>query len=310
MLEDQVTRSVRPVEQATFTSILPLLQQVAQVEFISFANMPSPHITLDHMFQLRQLVQEQLNRSDVDGVVVTHGTDTLEETAFFLHLTVASSKPVVVTGAMRSTNEIGADGPINLYRSVQVASAAASEGKGVLVVFNDEIHSAQYVTKTHTSNIATFQSPEFGPIGTVTKGGIHYLHAPLQRETYTIEQIHGDVPLIKAVAGMRWEWYQSLLTQPINGLVIEALGQGNLPPSILPLITQLVKKNIPIVMVSRCFNGHVEPVYDYIGGGRQLQNLGLIFSNGLNGPKARIKLLILLQQIQNFSQLQKLFSLE
>ncbi|MCK9909759.1 asparaginase, partial [Microbacteriaceae bacterium K1510] len=190
-------------------------------------------------------------------------TDTLEETAFFLDLTLPVTVPVVITGAMRSSNELGADGPVNLISSVRTAAAPESNNKGVLVVFNDEIHAARHVTKTHTSNVATFQSPQYGPIGTITKKSINYHHAPLEREYYAIDRADANIPLIKAVAGMDPAWIHFLLEQPVDGVVVEALGLGNLPPAIVPTLQQLMNNSVPVVLVSRCYNGQVQDVYDY-----------------------------------------------
>src|SRR5699024_5282159 len=132
-------------------------------------NLPSPHVTPVEMLRIKQRIN-QGEREGIDGVVITHGTDTLEETAYFLDLTLPSTIPVVVTGAMRSSNEVGSDGLYNFQTAIEVAADDASRGNGVMVVMNDEIHTARYVTKTHTTNVATFRTPTFGPIGLVAKG--------------------------------------------------------------------------------------------------------------------------------------------
>ncbi|MGO0060974.1 asparaginase [Brevibacillus fluminis] len=298
---------VKPLDDEAVTKILPHLHQLAEVKMMNYVNLPSPHMTPAVMNQLRQLIEQETAAHEYDGVVVTHGTDTLEETAYFLDLTLSLTLPVVVTGAMRSSNELGADGPVNLISAVRTAIDPASAGKGVLVVFNDEIHAARHVTKTHTSNVATFQSPQYGPIGTISKKHVHYHHAPLDREHYTIAHANANIPLCKAVAGMDPRWLQFLLDDAIDGVVIEALGLGNLPPAIVPVLAQLIAKGTPIVMVSRCFNGQVQDVYDYEGGGKKLKQLGVIFSNGLNGQKARLKLMVALQTTNDFKQLQEMF---
>ncbi|MED4910258.1 asparaginase [Brevibacillus centrosporus] len=301
------SEGVKPMDDQAVSKIVPFLERYADITMKNVLNLPSPHMTPTIMNQLRLHIEKELAAEPFDGIVITHGTDTLEETAYFLDLTLPHSVPVVVTGAMRSSNELGADGPVNLISSVRTAADPDSHNKGVLVVFNDEIHAACHVTKTHTSNVATFQSPQFGPIGTIAKKQVHYHHAPLIREHYAISHADANVPLIKAVAGMDPSWLQFLLEQPIDGLVIEAFGLGNLPPAILPTLKQLLDKGVPIVLVSRCYNGQVQDVYDYEGGGRQLKELGIIFSNGLNGQKARLKLIVTLQQTRHFQQLQHLF---
>jgi L-asparaginase len=301
------TESVKPMDDQAVNKILPFVQQYADVTMINFLNLPSPHITPEIMNRLRLKIEQELTQTPYDGVVVTHGTDTLEETAFFLDLTLPVTVPVVITGAMRSSNELGADGPVNLISSVRTAVDPTSRNKGVLVVFNDEIHAARHVTKTHTSNVATFQSPQYGPIGTISKKSVYYHHAPLEREFFHVEKANANVPLLKAVAGMEASWIRFLLEQQIDGVVIEAFGLGNLPPSIVPTLEQVMAKGIPIVLVSRCYNGQVQDVYDYEGGGRRLKKMGMIFSNGLNGQKARLKLMVALEQTREFASLRVLF---
>ncbi|WP_202080038.1 asparaginase [Caldalkalibacillus salinus] len=307
MSEDQ-TGAVRPNEANPLDTTLSILQPYAHITVDDYTNIPSPHMTPQIMFKLAKRVEQYVNDSQVDGIVLTHGTDTLEETAYMLDLLIFSEKPIVVTGAMRSSNELGADGPINLLQSVRVAASKEALNKGVLVVFNDEIHTAKNVTKTHTSNVSTFQSPQYGPIGVTTKQGINFHHAPINRDHYDIHHLRKKVVLLKAFAGMEQEWLEALLNQKPDGIVIEAFGQGNLPPSLLPAIKQACNMNIPIVLVSRCFNGIVQSTYGYDGGGKQLKDLGVIFSNGLNGPKARLKLMVSLEITQDINLLQQYFN--
>ncbi|MGD8189171.1 asparaginase [Brevibacillus ginsengisoli] len=307
MSVDDAEEHVKPLDDKALINILPHIERYADVTMMNWLNLPSPHITPALMNDLRVLIEEQVQTHQYDGVVITHGTDTLEETAYFLDVTLPISIPIVVTGAMRSSNELGADGPVNLISSVRTAIEPTSRNKGVLVVFNDEIHAARHVTKTHTSNVATFQSPQYGPIGTISKKTVHYHHAPLQREYYTVTHANGNVPLIKVVAGMDPAWISFLTTQPIDGVVIEAFGAGNIPPAIVPTFQELLSKKIPVVIVSRCYNGTVQDIYDYEGGGKRLKDMGMIFSNGLNGQKARLKLIVALQQTHDFDELQKYF---
>ncbi|UQS82860.1 asparaginase [Bombilactobacillus folatiphilus] len=254
-------------------------------------NVPSPHMTPQHMLQLTKRIR-QAEQEGFFGAVVTHGTDTLEETAFFLDLTLQGHMPVVVTGAMRSSNEIGSDGLYNFKSAIQVARADESVGQGVVVVMNDEIHSARYVTKTHTTNVATFRTPTFGPIGILSDGHVDYIQEIVPQKHLPIEQVIDGVFLVKAYAGMTSELFEVLDQPTTHGLVIEALGAGNLPPQALPAVQKLLDHNIPIILVSRCFNGIAEPVYAYEGGGAHLQKMGIVFCRGLNGQKARIKLLV------------------
>ena len=196
---------------------------------------------------------------------------------------------------MRSSNEIGSDGLYNLISAVRVATTNESEEKGVLVVMNDEIHTAAYATKTATSNVATFKSPQYGPIGMLTKQSVYFYHKWISHEKHNIQSITKNVPLIKAYAGMDESFVQAIINTSIDGLVIEGFGQGNLPPGIVAPIEQLIQKNIPVVLVSRSFKGVVQPTYSYPGGGKNLKDLGVLFAKRLTGQKARIKLLMLLE---------------
>jgi L-asparaginase len=263
-----------------------------ELEVEEIFNLPSPHVTPDKMLVLAKRIR-RAQMAGVTGVVVTHGTDTLEETAYFLDLTLDPQIPVVVTGAMRSSNEIGSDGVYNYQSAIKVAASAGARGKGCLVVMNDEIHTARFVTKTHTTNVATFRTPTFGPVGLVTKDGARFFQELINQEACPIDEVNANVVLIKAYAGMDGTLFD-LLPDTVNGIVIEALGAGNLPPATLPAIQKLLDRHIPVVLVSRCFNGVAEPVYDYAGGGIPLQNMGIIFCQGLNGQKARIKLIVAL----------------
>lgn len=261
-----------------------------QVTSVDFLNVPSPHIRLEHMMALYQKIK--VEQANYDGFVITHGTDTLEETAYFLDTMAIPEKPIVLTGAMRSSNELGSDGVYNYRTALRVAADEKSADKGILVVMNDEIHAAKYVTKTHTTNVSTFQTPTHGPLGLVTKREILYFKTAEPRVRFDLTSISGTVPIIKAYADMDSVLLDSLSHSAISGLVIEALGAGNLPPTILPAIQNLLTQNIPVVLVSRCFNGIAEPVYAYQGGGIQLEQDGILFVKELNAQKARLKLLI------------------
>ncbi|WP_414043022.1 asparaginase [Macrococcus animalis] len=269
---------------------------------------PSPHITIHHMNELRKQIIQEIYSENYDGIVITHGTDTLEETAYFLDLTLNVSIPVILTGAMRSSNEIGSDGLYNYIAAIKVACSEASQNKGVLVVFNDEIHSATNVTKTHTSNTSTFQSPNYGPLGIVTKNNVYFHHLPILNHPLVKVDETKKVGLIKAHSDLDEALLTFFVEHKYDGLVIEALGQGNLPPSSLTGINKLIDSKIPVVLVSRCFNGIASNTYHYEGGGYELKEMGLIFSNGLNGQKARLKLLIALSNNLTVEEINEYFS--
>lgn len=307
MSEDATTGAVNPGKHNPLTDNTNVLNNLANIIVEEPFNLPSPHITTNEMLSIKNLIEKHFHNNQIDGVVITHGTDTLEETAYFLDITVSLNIPIVVTGAMRSSNEIGSDGLYNLIESVRVSINDAAIGKGVLVVLNDEIHTSKNVTKTHTSNISTFQSPQYGPIGIITKRGIVFHHTPTIRECYNIENISKKVILLKAYAGMDSTFLNAVNDLGYDGVVIEALGQGNLPPKAVEGVKKLIDNKIPVVLVSRCFNGIVQDIYGYEGGGKQLKDLGVIFSNGLNGQKARLKLLIALSYTTDIKEIEDIF---
>ncbi|AJP65900.1 asparaginase [Staphylococcus aureus] len=286
-----------------------VINQYAQIDELNPFNVPSPHMTIQHVKQLKDIILEAVTNKYYDGFVITHGTDTLEETAFLLDLILGIEQPVVITGAMRSSNEIGSDGLYNYISAIRVASDEKARHKGVMVVFNDEIHTARNVTKTHTSNTNTFQSPNHGPLGVLTKDRVQFHHMPYRQQALENVNEKLNVPLVKAYMGMPGDIFSFYSREGIDGMVIEALGQGNIPPSALEGIQQLVSLNIPIVLVSRSFNGIVSPTYAYDGGGYQLAQQGFIFSNGLNGPKARLKLLVALSNNLDKAEIKSYFEL-
>jgi len=263
-----------------------------EVHTLDFFNLPSPHIKPNHMLALYHKIKEEAD--NYDGVVITHGTDTLEETAYFLDTMKIPPIPIVLTGAMRSSNELGSDGVYNYLSALRVASDDKAADKGVLVVMNDEIHAAKYVTKTHTTNVSTFQTPTHGPLGLIMKQEILYFKTAEPRVRFDLEHIQGLVPIISAYAGMTDELIDMLDLEQLDGLVIQAFGAGNIPKETAQKLENLLQKGIPVALVSRCFNGIAEPVYAYQGGGVQLQRAGVFFVKELNAQKARLKLLIAL----------------
>ena len=261
-----------------------------EVHALDFFNLPSPHIKPKHMLAIYQKIKEEADR--YDGFVITHGTDTLEETAYFLDTMEVPHKPIVLTGAMRSSNELGSDGVYNYLSALRVASDDKAADKEVLVVMNDEIHAAKYVTKTHTTNVSTFQTPTHGPLGLIMKHEILYFKTAEPRVRFDLDRIQGLVPIIPVYAGMTEELLDLLPVDQLDGLIIQAFGAGNVPKETAQKLNALIQEGLPIALVSRCFNGIAEPVYAYEGGGVCLQNAGVFFVKELNAQKARLKLLI------------------
>ena len=306
MSEDQKTGKVAPTETNPIGVGGNIFSYIADLYVEDLYHLASPQITEREMLGIKNRIEEAV-KEGYDGVVVTHGTDTLEETAYYLELTLDIKIPVVVTGAMRSSNEIGPDGLANLRSSLVVSTDDESRDKGVLVVTNDEVHTATYVTKTHTTNVATFQTPTFGPIGLVSKNNVIYFQKLIKEEHYEVNTTEKKVYLLKAYAGMDEKLINAVCDLGADGLVIEALGAGNLPPQTVSAVRNCIKKSIPVVFVSRAFNGVTQDVYDYEGGGKRFQQDGVIFTTGLSGQKARVKLMILLEAGISFEKLRELF---
>ncbi|NTY01102.1 asparaginase [Deinococcus sp. JMULE3] len=282
---------------------LPGLEQVQVTEAQPFS-LPSPHMTPAHMGQLAALIRELAPTHD--GVVVTHGTDTLEETAFALHLMLDVKVPVVLTGSMRHAEEISWDGPANLLDAAHVALHPHSPGRGPLVVIGGDIFDARTVTKIHTTAVDAFGGYP-GPIGRIDREGhaprLHYFAMPEPRATYHPAHLRARVEILYAYAGWTGEGYAEAAARA-DGLVIAALGTGNLPAELLPLIQGTEK---PVVIATRTHAGPVLPVYGYAGGGATLVEAGAIPASFLNAHKARLLLLILLGQGLTREQIRTVF---
>ncbi len=278
-------------ELSGFLKQFPQLDKVAHVDVFEYMNLPSPHVLPQMMLDLAKLID--LKALDYDGVVITHGTDTLEETAFLCDLVLTTRKPVVFTAAMRSGTELGLDGPRNIIGAVRVASHHESADKGVLVVMNDEIHTARDVTKSDTGKVDSFVSPGFGPLGNVDPDIVVYHRATLYRESVWTQSIDTKVDLIKSVAGMDGRHIETSIETGAKAIVIEAMGRGNLPTQTLPAIQKAIDKNILVVITSRAQTGRVMAEYGYEGGGKHLQDMGAILASDMQGIKVRLKLMAL-----------------
>jgi L-asparaginase len=279
------------------------------LEIVEFSEVPSPSITPKMMLELSSLIQNILNRPDVDGAVVVHGTDTLEETAFFLDLIVGSPKPVIVTGSMKSSSELGFDGINNLVSSILVAKSSKARNKGVFVVMNDQINAASEVTKTNTLTLDTFKSIDFGALGIVdNKEVIFYRTVNYSKKHIDTTSIVENVHLLKVCSGMDSTLVNYLVEGlHAKGIVLEALGRGNVPPMMLEGIKSALKAKIPVVICSRCPSGRVLDTYGYVGGGKNLTDLGCILAPNLNGQKARILLMIALSIANDRKYLKSIF---
>lgn len=288
-------------------SAVPALKDAAKIEVAEFSNVPSGHMTPAMMLELSRLADKYCRREDVAGVVITHGTDTLEETCYLVGLTARTGKPIVVTGAMRGASDTGPDGAANILAAVRTAACPAAAGKGALLVLNDEIHGAAEVTKAHTTSCSTFASPGWGPIGHVYFDRVAIRRQPLNLQKIQPEALCEDVYLLKTYAGMDSYLFQCLAEKPCQGLVVEALGCGNVPLPVKAGIELVRRKGIPVVLASRVQAGRVVKAYSYEGSAVSLQEAGIIMAGELTGQKARLKLMAALGITKDAAELRKYF---
>jgi L-asparaginase len=279
-------------------------------EVFDFATLPGPHFSPQMMLTLSDFVRAV--SEDCDGVVITHGTDSMEESAYFLDLALDLEKPVVFTGAMHHSLDAGWDGGTNLIDAIAVAASEDFRNEGVLVVMDGTIHHAAEVTKAHTMRTDTFRSPDFGPLGTVDTLSLgapaklrstkFRIHIPLKED----EEL-SRVELFKTYSGMDDMLFTFALKEGVRGIVVEAMGQGNVPPGAVNGIARAREMQIPVVITSRCPSGPVRPYYAYPGAGRELQKAGCLFAPYLNGPKARLKLMLAIGAGYGEEQLKEIF---
>jgi L-asparaginase len=295
---------------------VPGLSRIAEVEFEEVSRLPGPHVTPETMWRLARRAAAWLERPDVDGLVITHGTDTLEETAYVLDLLLLSPKPVIIVGAIRTMSEPGWDGPANLLAAVRVAADPASRGRGVLIVMNEQILTASDAQKIHTEASGSFAAPEFGPVGVIDAGTVRYArmaprhgdwHDPAADAGLRVARLESNVDLIKATAGADDRFLRCSLSSGVKGLVIEAMGRGNLPPTMKPGIEAARSAQVPVVIASRYGAGSVQERYGYSGGGHDLATLGVIFAGRLTGLKSRMKLMVALAYTSDDEQLRVIF---
>ena len=306
-VDPRIRAAVPTLSGEEIMSMVTGIEKYAQIESHTFSSLPGPHVTPELMMDLSKYVQSFLSRGDVCGVVVTHGTDILEETVYLLHLTIDNPKPVIVTGSMRNSSELGYDGPANLSAAICTAISEEARNRGVLVCLNDELNCAGEVTKSHSMHLNTFQSPEFGPIGIIDNNEAIFYRDSLKEEHIITEKVETKVDLIKACAGMDSKLIDFCVQQGAKGLVIEAMGRGNIPPEMAKGIKTAIKSGVVVVMVSRCFKGRVLDSYGYPGGGKELRNAGVIFGDSLPGQKARIKLMLALARTTNVEEIERIF---
>ncbi|CAN5760119.1 asparaginase [soil metagenome] len=285
------------------------LADVADVEVEEWGMFPGPHMTIERMWAVRNRIRHHLARPEVDGVVVTHGTDALEESAYIVGRSLSPEKPVVFTGAMRPASDIGWDGPSNLLDSVRVAASPLSRGKGALVCMSERIHSALEVTKTHTEARDAFESPSLGALGEVDEGIVAYRRALLiMPEPLDPVTPAEPVDIVSVYAGADARLLDASRTSGARAVVVAAMGRGNVPPPVFDGIVRWVESGRPIVITSRALRGRVGHTYGYPGGGRRVLEAGAIFAYGKRPGQARIDVMLALGMEYGCAEIRELFS--
>lgn len=292
-IDPETSAAIPALSGRDIVSQVPGLRRAARLTLEDYAQLPGPHVSPRWMWGLKQRIEMHLADPKVDGIVVAHGTDTIEETAFLVDLTTETSKPVVFCGAMRTLGEPGSDGPSNLSIAVRTAANPDARGHGVLIAVGEQILAAGEAVKTHTQNLGAFKS-EIGPVAILDRSGVRFVRSAVRRRFVQTGSIDPRVDLHVMATGSDDGLLRASLDRGARGLVIEGTGAGNVPPLAVPAIAAAIKAGVPVVITSRCGAGSVAPLYGYEGGGAQLQKMGCVLGGDLVGQKARILLMVAL----------------
>jgi L-asparaginase len=295
-----------PVED--LLKAVPQIHEIAQIHGEQVCQVSSQDMNNGLWLKLAKRVATLLASDDVDGIVITHGTDTLEETAYFLNLVIRSRKPVIMTAAMRAATSMSADGPLNLYNAVAAASNPETTGMGVMVVINDTIHAARDVTKSHTTNVSTFVSGEMGVLGYVYYGDVHFYRQSTRRHTFRSE-FHigelGDLPRVDILFGHANDsrtCVDAAVEAGAKGLVYAGVGNGNLYAETLKALIDARKNNVWVVRSSRVGSGRVTPHAEVDD-----EKYGFVVADNLSPQKSRILLMLALTRTGNQGDIQRIF---
>ncbi|MHB0980516.1 MAG: asparaginase [Thermoleophilia bacterium] len=298
MKYDPATHGYTPaLSEEDLLALVPGLNGLARVESTQFTNIPSDWITPEIWLELSAAVNHELKRPEVAGVVITHGTDTLEETAYFLWLTVLSNKPVVITGAQRTVSEPDFDGPRNLGDSIRVAVDAASEGRGVMVVFDGKIFAPDTVYKCHTNRLDAFSGGEYGAVGDVFQKSVRYLRELSEQRVCFDMSGHVSLPRVEVFhlyPGADAALLEGCVDRGCEGVVVQGFGAGNLSETVYESLKNITTQGVAVVVSTAVHHGGVIPMYSFAGGGQTTKALGAYSAGLLTTNKARIMLMLCL----------------
>ena len=289
-------------------SAMPGISEIAELRTFEHSNINSALMDNATAFGLRSTIRRVLEDDAIAGIVITHGTATLEETAYLLDLTVATDKPIVVTGAQRNFDEPDADGPRNVLYAVMIAASGEARGRGVMVSLGGEIHAARDATKVNTEGLTCFGSRDGGPIGMVTKGSVTFIGTPGRRVYIDVDRIEENVQLIRMPQGANDLLLRACTRERVAGIVVEATAGGNVNEPFYRGICDALEAQIPVVVATRVASGAPHPGKGYRGSFQSLLAKGAIGAGYLSGLKARILLMVALAQEHDRNSLAKLFA--
>ena len=270
------------------------LPEEIEVNVIDVFQLPSMHIGFSEWAVLKKAIEKELADETVDGIVVTHGTDTLEETAYFLDLTIDDHRTIVVTGSQRSPDDIGTDVYSNLRNSVYVSVDRTLRGVGTVVVFNERIYSAKYVKKVHSSNLQGFDSFGHGYLGIIDNNVVSVYQKPIDHEVKKVGSSIPRVDIVKCFSGQDGLLIDLLVQGGVKGIVLEAAGRGQISPYMVDSIEKAVAKGVVVLLTTSAEEGRVYPSYGYLGSAHDLMQKGVLLGSDYDSKKARIKLAVLL----------------
>lgn len=289
-------------------AMAPKISELAKIELVDLARIPSSYMDPPMWIKVLKAVNDLLEDPQVAGAVITHGTDTLEETAWFLDLTVKSTKPVICIGAMRGASEPDFDGPRNLENAVKIALFEEAIGKGTLLVLNNQINAAREVTKTNTAQLETFKSGEFGFLGYVhADGKIVFNRQATRRLHFDAPEQLPRVDIISFFTGDDGRYVKYAADSGAEGIVVIGAGLGHANPAVQDAIEGAIKAGVPVVMTTRVPNGRVQAIYSFKAGGVPLKEMGVILADDLSPQKARILLMLALTKTKDPKDIQAYF---
>ncbi|MBD3304310.1 asparaginase [Candidatus Woesearchaeota archaeon] len=300
--------AVPAVSGKDLVEAVPGLLKLANIKVAQYSNIDSSHMTPELWAGLSRTVDGLLKDPKTSGAVVTHGTDTIATGAYFLDLTLQSSKPVVFAGAMRDASDLSPDGPANIYNAVLQAASPEAKDLGVTVTMNQYINSARNVRKTQSTNVQTFNSGEHGYLGYIEQGKVHRYNEAPERQKIPLPEKLPEVALLKSYAGDDGRFVRYAVDTGAKAIVVEAVGAGNVNAKVYEAIEYAMGKGVPVAITTRVYHGGVWPIYGDKGGGETLQKAGAILAGDLTSPKARILLMLALPHTKgNFKETAKFF---